>query len=161
MTITILTVIAGFVILGPRIIGYNPYIILSGSMYPDIPTGSVAIVHVTDKNADIGDVIAYQLNDGVPVIHRIVDKNEETGNYIMKGDANNTIDAIEVEQSQIIGRFVKCIPYAGYILQYFEYPQLHIGGLAFPGPILFLISAILILNVADSLLSENEEEENE
>ena len=72
--------------------GIRPYVILSGSMEPGIPTGSVAYIDVKDRtDLEVGDVIMYRASEEINVTHRIVDF-DSAGNLITKGDANDTAD---------------------------------------------------------------------
>lgn len=69
-----LLVIAGFLFV-PKMLGYDEYAVLSGSMEPGIPVGAI----VYDKNfaaseAREGAVVTYQLPAGTLVTHRIISK---------------------------------------------------------------------------------------
>ena len=66
-----LLVIAGFLFV-PKMLGYDEYAVLSGSMEPKIPVGAI----VYDKNfaaseAREGAVVTYQLPAGTLVTHRV------------------------------------------------------------------------------------------
>lgn len=124
-------ILAGILVL-PRYFGIMPYIVLSGSMEPTIQTGAVAYIDQHDTDVDIGDVITYRLDDeadidtgngmvsaqeGTLVTHRLIGISEETGNFIMKGDANESTDLSEVTQSQIVGTYKFSIPKIGVLFQ--------------------------------------------
>lgn len=150
---TVIAMLSGVLIAGSRIIGYPPYIILSGSMEPEIPTGSLVFINTHERNPEEGDVIAYRLSDGVMVVHRVVDYDEDQGLYTMKGDQNDMPDAAQITNKEIMGSYVLCIPYMGYVMQKIEYPAIQlVAGLYLSGPILLLVSSVLILNIADYLL---------
>ena len=68
----------------------------SGSMAPELPI-----------KPHIGSVCAYTHN-GITVIHRIIAESEN--GYIFKGDANNTIDPVAVQASDISGTMIIGIP---------------------------------------------------
>ncbi|MBU1102158.1 signal peptidase I [Patescibacteria group bacterium] len=111
--IALLLVFSVFPITG----NYKVLIVQSGSMAPAIKTGSVVIVKpVSDYK--IGDVITFGqiAKTKAPTSHRIYDIKVENGNpiYITKGDANNAPDAKEVQKSEIIGKVLFSVPYAGY-----------------------------------------------
>ncbi len=100
-----------------RIVGYQPFVVLSGSMEPDIPVGSLIFIDTTDAgrgDLQVGDVICYRLQDTY-VTHRI-SEIDSLGNYITKGDANDTIDFQPVSFEQIIGKAWFHIPFLGRIL---------------------------------------------
>jgi len=90
------------------------YVILSGSMQPNINIDDVVVsrnLNETEVNTsvDVGDVATYF--DGKSyVTHRVYDKttDKNTGEtvYIFKGDNNNTIDRYSVKAGQIKGKQV-------------------------------------------------------
>lgn len=87
------------------------YVVLSGSMEPKIPTGSVVIVDGRKKEWHPGEVITYRRGNMV-VTHRIVEKREE--GYRTKGDANEEEDAGIVSEKQGIGNVIAVLPWIGY-----------------------------------------------
>ena len=98
-----LLVIAGFLFV-PKMLGYDEYAVLSGSMEPGIPVGAI----VYDKNfaaseAREGAVVTYQLPAGTLVTHRIISVDKEEQTVVTQGDANNIADAAPVAWQQIIG----------------------------------------------------------
>jgi len=70
-----------------------------------------------------GDIIVYRSRRPDPIIHRVIDKWQENGDYYFqtKGDNNaaqiktNDLDETKVAQGQIIGRALSRIPLLGYI----------------------------------------------
>ena len=60
----------------PRVLGYDIYTVISGSMEPSIPTGSLVYIEgAQPEDIEAGDVIAfYGANDSAAVItHRVVE----------------------------------------------------------------------------------------
>ena len=99
-----------------RLFGYDAYSVVSGSMEPAIPTGSLVYVQETapeDMKED--DVIAfYGAKDSNAIItHRVV----VMGEFITKGDANKTEDMNAVPYSNFIGKVVYTIPVLGRVAQ--------------------------------------------
>ena len=45
----------------PKLFGINPYVVLSGSMEPQIHTGAIAFVNTKDTAVKVGDVVTYRL----------------------------------------------------------------------------------------------------
>ena len=91
-----LLVIAGFLFV-PKMLGYDEYAVLSGSMEPGIPVGAI----VYDKNfaaseAREGAVVTYQLPAGTLVTHRIISVDKEEQTVVTQGDANNIADTAPV-----------------------------------------------------------------
>jgi signal peptidase I len=98
------------------LLGFQPSIIASGSMQPNLNVGDMAIV-VSSNPADInvGDIIQYQ-EESQSVIHRVIDKYQEQGQtyFITKGDANNAQDPKPVSENQVIGKASFIIPKLGW-----------------------------------------------
>ncbi|MCU6761023.1 Signal peptidase I W [uncultured Roseburia sp.] len=95
--------------------GFKSYYVLSGSMEPEIKTGSMVIVNTNADNFQIGDIICYQLSD-TRVTHRILSITSKDS-FITKGDANEAQDFFPVNRNMIIGKAVFHIPYLGYLFQ--------------------------------------------
>lgn len=72
----------------PKLMGYEIYNVVSGSMEPEIPVGSVIYVKaVSPETVEEGDIIAF--TSGVSVIsHRVVSNQTVEGKFTTKGDAN-------------------------------------------------------------------------
>ena len=57
----------------PRLLGYEMFEIVSGSMEPTIPVGSVVYVkNVEPEKIESGDIIAFYKDEGDIVTHRVV-----------------------------------------------------------------------------------------
>lgn len=115
--LTALAILAAAVFLVPGFWGIRPFVVLSGSMEPAVPTGSVAFVRMGDRDGSVGEIITYRLGEGenAPLItHRIV--GIEDGCFITRGDANETADQVPVRPDQVEGTFLFHIPMAGYAL---------------------------------------------
>lgn len=91
----------------------RPVVILSGSMEPEIPTGSICFISGADCRGAPGKVIAYMLSDHM-VVHRISGTGPEPDSYITKGDSNDTADPAPVQVEQIRGTALGSIPGLGY-----------------------------------------------
>lgn len=104
----------------PKLIGYEPYGILSDSMEPQIPVGS--IVYVKEKepeNIEIGEIITFSTsvkNDAVAT-HRVIEKNQKQQCFFTKGDHNDGLDAAAVPYETVLGVVVCTIPTLGYVYQ--------------------------------------------
>lgn len=83
---------------------HRPVIILSGSMEPELKTGTVTLVRKT-KDIKQGDVIFFFTEEGTPVIHRF-HATDENGNIITKGDANKKEDLKPVCLKNVEGKVV-------------------------------------------------------
>ncbi len=87
----------------PRLMGYQTYNVVSGSMEPEIPIGSLLLVKSIDPyEVKEDDVIAFYSNATV-VSHRVVKNNTFDGKFITKGDANENEDLKDVDYTELIG----------------------------------------------------------
>ncbi len=119
LTIFLLVFVGSFTI--PRIFGITPFSVRSGSMEPEIPTGSVVFVNRNDTDAEIGDIVTVGLSTGkqrgVYVTHRVHNKKE--GMVQTKGDANEMPDGY-LKESAIVGTVCFNVPFLGFILDKLE-----------------------------------------
>lgn len=95
----------------PKIGGFCPLIVLTGSMEPEISSGDLIIVKQVD-GADVkeNDVIAFFDPDGNGqsiLTHRVVGITEKDGQtaFYTKGDANNTDDRLPVTEDKLVGSY--------------------------------------------------------
>lgn len=112
--IVILIIIAIWFAIG--IFPIKPVAIASGSMEKQLFVGDVAIIKKCNaEDIEIGDIIEYQM-EGYTVIHRVIEKKQSKGQFYFttKGDNNNTADAKEVTEGQVIGKVIFKIRYLGY-----------------------------------------------
>lgn len=123
--------------------GVRPYITMSGSMEPDIRTGSICFVNTKTAYSEIteGDVIAYQTSNGGLVTHRVIAVSEE--GMETKGDANEVSDGITTTAANFHGKTLFSIPFVGYVLKFLQQPP--VIAIA-----LILIVGITALNAVDS-----------
>lgn len=126
---------------------YHSRTVLTGSMEPKIPKGSVVINQWADqKNFSIGDVITYQHPADKKIIyitHRIV-KIDKTGllwKFETKGDVNPAADFGLVTQAGIEGKVILMIPLIGYLIELFKTPVGFILLVALP-LLIFIIQQI-------------------
>jgi len=114
---TTLIIVIGLIFLVLCAVGITPYVVLSGSMEPKVPTGSLCFIneHVKYESIKTGDVIAFKMSDGTLVTHRAVDKTEE--GIITKGDANDANDLVVTTASNYVGKNIGSIPFAGYVVK--------------------------------------------
>lgn len=94
----------------------NCFVVLSGSMEPAIPTGSL-IFTFQDEQILTGDIITFQKKDAI-ITHRVIGQTQDR--YMTKGDANSLVDAGTVSMTQIIGKVFFHIPYLGYLITFLQ-----------------------------------------
>ncbi|MCM1025234.1 MAG: signal peptidase I [Roseburia sp.] len=116
-TLILLSVIAAFLpITIPRLMGYQIYNIVSGSMEPAIPTGSLVFVEPAQPTeVQAGEIIAYYSGSSA-VTHRVVQNRLVEGEFVTKGDANEQEDINTVPYASLVGRVVYHLPYIGQLL---------------------------------------------
>lgn len=98
---------------------YQIKIVKSGSMEPDIKTGSVVVIKPSDNYA-VGDVVTFSKDTkkDIPTTHRIISSRAVEGVILFgtKGDANEDNDTSEIRQSDIHGKVLFDVPFFGYII---------------------------------------------
>jgi signal peptidase len=145
--ITINTILGLLVALGIFVVfsfvpfpgNYKLFTVQSGSMEPNIHTGSLIFVK-PEKDYSTGDIVTRKTTDPkVTITHRISSKEEKNGKTIFhtKGDANNGEDMENVAEGDIIGKEIFKIPYLGYPVGYAKTSQ----GLI----LLIVIPAVIII----------------
>lgn len=99
----------------PSFLGIKTYVVISGSMKPNIEIGDVVLVKKEEELKE-GDIISYRKGNSV-ITHRITSIAEENGEkiYKTKGDNNNTEDSEQITNEIIEGKVIKTIPKIGNV----------------------------------------------
>ena len=155
-TILVIAIAAlAIALVGVRLVSLELYIVLSGSMEPTYPTGSVLYVkEVAPYTLAEGDVITFRLAEDTIATHRIVEvTHDEIGAlaFRTKGDANDVEDAALVPAANVVGSPMFHIPELGYLVAFIQEP---------PGTYLAIVAAavvLLMLFVPDLLFEDKEE----
>ncbi|MBD5515734.1 MAG: signal peptidase I [Lachnospiraceae bacterium] len=114
--ILLLVIVSCLPLTVPRLSGYEIYEIVSGSMEPEIPVGSVIYVkNVQPEDIEEEDVIAFWSGSTV-IAHRVRQNKVVEGEFVTKGDANAAEDLRAVSYSELIGRVVYHFPVAGHLM---------------------------------------------
>lgn len=98
-------------------LGISADVVTSGSMEPVIQTGSIVLTDTRQRTLSVGDIVTFRVGEN-KVSHRIVEKVQQS--YRTKGDANETEDAVLLEQSQIVGKVILAVPFAGYVAVFIQ-----------------------------------------
>ena len=123
-----IVVLLAIALVGVRLVGLQPFVVLSGSMEPTYHVGSLIYVKSVDyKELKVGDPITYMISQDTVVTHRIVEvlvdgEDPNTIRYFTQGDANAVADGTSVHYKNIIGKPVFSIPYLGYVSNYIQDP---------------------------------------
>jgi len=126
--VMVIVLIFAFLLVGIRLFGLKPYTVISGSMEPKYPVGSLIYVKEAGiKDLDIGDPVTYTIGNGVVVTHRIVEiivdeDNPTVVKYRVKGNANKQADGEPVHIKNVIGKPVFHIPILGYVAYFIQHP---------------------------------------
>ena len=111
----VLVILAAFPFTLPRIFGIEIYGILTGSMDPACPTGSLVYVKsVNPESLQEKDIVTFQKGNLV-ITHRVVKNDVQKEELITKGDANNANDIQPVAYKQIKGKVALTVPLLGYL----------------------------------------------
>jgi len=115
----LVVVVLAATIVVPKILGASTYTILTGSMRPAMPPGTVVVVrHVPADQIKIGDVVTYQIHSGEPVVatHRVRSVSlaiDGERTFVTQGDANDAPDPLPVRAVQVRGKLVYAVPWVG------------------------------------------------
>jgi len=119
----------------PMVKGYKPVVILTGSMSPAYPVGTViyydpvpeldkaALEKYIEQNIKKGDVISFGKSDDKKsmVTHRVEAVLAERDKISTKGDANDNADPMPINYGDVFGKVIRYhLPYAGYIVKYLQ-----------------------------------------
>lgn len=103
-------------------LGYKPFIVMTGSMEPNINIGDMVIVkQIPQCEIHIGDIITYKVSNGrESVTHRVIEIIEKDGKitYKTKGDNNNSADTDIVTYENILGKVNFQVEGLGNIITY-------------------------------------------
>ena len=131
----------------PRVMGYQIYSVVTGSMEPEIPVGSMVYVKsIAPKELKEKDVVAFYggRDTNAIITHRVVDNNLISGQIKTKGDANKTEDMNPVSYKDVIGIVEYTIPKAGALAQSFTSSQGKIAAAS-------VVGAAVLLHIVASL----------
>jgi signal peptidase len=101
----------------PSFFGIKTYVIVSGSMQPELDIGDIVVVKKVDQDKlSEGDIISFRQGQNI-ITHRISEIVVENGKkvYRTKGDNNNTEDSGTISYDLIEGKVVKKVDSLGKI----------------------------------------------
>jgi len=102
----------------PKVTHGSALTVLTGSMSPKLPVGSVVVERPVDpQTLKVGDIATYQQRDGNYVTHRIVAIDNGGGpiSLTCQGDANRSPDPTPVPATAIHGKVWFHVPYLGSV----------------------------------------------
>ena len=102
----------------PSVAGIKTFVIISGSMEPELKIGDIVIIQKCEKS-DLkeGDIISYRSGQSIIThrINKIIQKNDSI-QYETKGDNNNISDRTYVKFDDIEGKLVQKVSNVGNIV---------------------------------------------
>jgi signal peptidase len=121
----VLALVAGT---APTAIGFETFVVMSGSMEPALGVGDLAVVGpVKPEQLSLRDIISYRTpaQPNVIVTHRLVGVGVNEAGALMfatKGDANDSVDQVEVNSQAVLGRVFYAVPKIGYLVDFAKRP---------------------------------------
>ncbi|CAO1653558.1 signal peptidase I [Salinibacterium sp. NSLL150] len=113
--------VGALVIIIPNLAGAQPLTVLTSSMEPSLPPGTLIVVKPIDTNEIIvGDVITYQIESGKAgvITHRvtaITNSSDGSRTFTLQGDNNDVADELQVLPVQVQGKLWYSVPWIGYV----------------------------------------------
>ena len=122
--LVVVAVALAVALVGVRLLGFEVYTVLSGSMEPTYKTGSVIWVDRCEpEDVEVGDPITFVLNEDLDVAtHRVIEIDEDNQHFYTQGDANDAPDGSPVHFENLIGVPVFTVPYLGYFVSSIQSP---------------------------------------
>ena len=122
LVLVIVLFLLAIALVGVRAFGLTPYAVLSGSMEPVYPVGSLIYVAECDPSeVQPGDAITFHNGSGQVATHQAYEVDTSAQEIRTQGIANINPDgsimhdAEPVAFSQVIGMPVACVPLLGYL----------------------------------------------
>jgi len=105
----------------PAAVGGTALTVLTQSMEPTLPPGTLIIVRPTPvEDIRLGTVLTYQIESDRPELetHRVIERSTDTRGqttFVTKGDNNDLPDSPAVQPVQVKGTLWYSIPLLGYV----------------------------------------------
>ncbi|WP_435741560.1 signal peptidase I [Nocardioides sp. SYSU DS0663] len=119
LILALLGVLAAAVLV-PRAVGGTPFTVLTGSMQPGLPPGTLIVTRPADpEDIRIGEVVTFQVESGEPqvVTHRVIavrTGGAGTPEFLTQGDANQVPDEGWRPAGSVRGVLWYALPKVGY-----------------------------------------------
>jgi signal peptidase len=134
-------------LLAPRLMGANLLVVVSQSMEPNIPMGSIVVSHpkTAPDEIRVGDVITFAVPDvgeeEILVTHRVVEVIGKGGElrFRTQGDAVDDPDMALVTRDQLVGQVWFSLPLVGYLVAFIRTPMGYLILVGLPA-LLFVLS---------------------
>lgn len=120
LPVTFFNVLTSYI---PALSTFRQFVVVSGSMEPVIPTGSIILAE-RENSYRIGDIVTFSQNGREYIAHRIVNKiaiGRDTY-FSTKGDSNTHADMDLVHESVVYGKILTIVPILGDIVIFYKTP---------------------------------------
>ena len=156
--LVVLMVLCAVFLMGSRVMGYQCFTVISGSMEPKYSVGDLIYVKKVDANTiQVGDDITFILNEDLVVAtHRVVRIDAENQRLYTKGLANEIEDSDPVHFNNVIGVPQFSIPKLGYVSDFVQNPP---GMYITIGVGIILILAVFLPDMIGKKKNEDEDKE--
>lgn len=152
---TVLVLVAIVFIALPLLGGLEYRTIVSGSMEPEIPVGSLVIIEkVKDEEIKIGDVVTFYLSGETTVTHKVVGYDLSKDALITHGVANDEGTNEYTPFDSVLGRVVFTVPWIGRLFLFVSTTRGKIIAAT-------IIVVLYILSVFFETLGSHDEDEEE
>ena len=124
--VVVLVLLLATFLVAMRLLGYEIYTVMSGSMEPKYHVGS--LIYVKPTNTDElqpGDVITFMADEDKTIVtHRIEEivYEDDEMHFRTKGDANDVADIKLVHYKNVLGKPEFSIPLLGYLAFHIQRP---------------------------------------
>lgn len=123
-TLVVLMVLFAVFLMGSRLLGFECYNVISGSMQPKYMVGDLIYVKQVDADSiQVGDDITFILNEDLVVAtHQVIRVDAKEQRFYTKGLANEIEDSDPVHFNNVIGVPQFSIPKLGYVSDFIQNP---------------------------------------
>ena len=156
--LVVLMVLCAVFLIGSRVMGYQCFTVISGSMEPKYSVGDLIYVKKVDASTiQVGDDITFILNEDLVVAtHRVVRIDAENQRLYTKGLANEIEDSDPVHFNNVIGVPQFSIPKLGYVSDFVQNPP---GMYITIGVGIILILAVFLPDMIGKKKNKDEDKE--
>ena len=154
--IVVLVLLLAAVLVPKLCFGVEMKAVLTSSMEPELPVGSLLIIVPTEyDDIHIGDDITFVRDENLTLVtHRVIAKDDTAQKITTQGIANNTADAPTIYEN-VVGKVFLHIPYVGYLVILLSKTKAKIIA------VIVIIALMLISVLADMYGKEKSKETSE
>ncbi|MDO5141280.1 MAG: signal peptidase I [Eubacteriales bacterium] len=145
----------------PSFAGYSLFTVMTGSMEPELPVGSlVAVKKCEPSEINAGDIISFYSRDpsisGSVNTHRVLETRNENGQYqfMTKGDANAAPDKDITYGQDVIGKVVFRSVSLGKIIHLTSNPLIFFPLIIVPLLIILISNIVTTVRIAKDISRE-------